>query len=139
MMFVCQFSWSNLQSKPQETVDNNLGPGCLTGPKALDPNYCRLPTLLLHGLPLIVLTVNVAPVLAKTFPLLILLMCSSVVVAVSTPFNLFSYYTVWAGNRTHHLPAMTKCTMCYATVEKIYQKQNSEISTNFKEAEKKNW
>ena len=30
---------------PQGTVDNNLGPDCLTGPKALDPNYCRQPTL----------------------------------------------------------------------------------------------
>ena len=25
----------------QETVDNNLGPDRLAGPKALDPNYCR--------------------------------------------------------------------------------------------------
>ncbi len=25
-------------------VDNNLGPDFLTGPKALDPNYCRQPT-----------------------------------------------------------------------------------------------
>ena len=30
---------------PQGTVDNNLGPYRLAGPKALDPNYCRLPTL----------------------------------------------------------------------------------------------
>ncbi len=30
---------------PQGTVDNNLGPDCLAGPKALDPNYCRQPTL----------------------------------------------------------------------------------------------
>ncbi len=29
---------------PQGTVDNNLGPDRLVGPKALDPNYCRQPT-----------------------------------------------------------------------------------------------
>ena len=33
---------------PQGTVDNNLGPGRLAGPKALDPNYCRQPTLCLN-------------------------------------------------------------------------------------------
>ena len=27
------------------TVDNNLGPYRLAGTKALDPNYCRQPTL----------------------------------------------------------------------------------------------
>ena len=30
---------------PQGTVDNNLGPDRLAGPKDLDPNYCRQPTL----------------------------------------------------------------------------------------------
>ncbi len=30
---------------PQGMVDNNLGPDRLAGPKALDPNYCRQPTL----------------------------------------------------------------------------------------------
>ncbi len=30
---------------PQGTVDNNLGPDPLADPKALDPNYCRQPTL----------------------------------------------------------------------------------------------
>ena len=30
---------------PHGTVDNNPGPDCLAGPKALDPNYCRQPTL----------------------------------------------------------------------------------------------
>ena len=29
---------------PKGTVDNNLGPDRLAGPKALDPNYCRQPT-----------------------------------------------------------------------------------------------
>ncbi len=31
---------------PQGTVDNNLGPDRLAGPKALDPNYSRQPTLI---------------------------------------------------------------------------------------------
>ena len=31
--------------KPQGTVNNNLGPDRLEGHKALDPNYCRQPTL----------------------------------------------------------------------------------------------
>ncbi len=30
---------------PQGTVDNNLGPDRLVGIKALDPNYCKQPTL----------------------------------------------------------------------------------------------
>ena len=30
---------------PQGTVDNNLGPDRLAGPKALDPYHCRQPTL----------------------------------------------------------------------------------------------
>ena len=30
---------------PQGMVDNNLGPDRLAGAKALDPNYCRQPTL----------------------------------------------------------------------------------------------
>ena len=30
---------------PQWMVDNNLKPDRLAGPKALDPNYCRQPTL----------------------------------------------------------------------------------------------
>ncbi len=29
----------------QGTVDYNLGPDIIAGPKALDPNYCRKPTL----------------------------------------------------------------------------------------------
>ena len=44
---------------PQGTVDNNIGPDRLEGPKALDPNYCRQPTLWLHDLCLEVLTVHV--------------------------------------------------------------------------------
>ncbi len=32
------------------TVDNNLGSDDLAGSKALDPNNCRQPTLLLHDL-----------------------------------------------------------------------------------------
>ena len=36
---------SPLRVIPQGTVDNNLGQDRLAGPKALDPNYCRQPTL----------------------------------------------------------------------------------------------
>ena len=43
---------------PQGTVDNNLGPDNLAGLNALDPNYCRQSTLLLHDLCLEVLTVH---------------------------------------------------------------------------------
>ncbi len=43
---------------PQGTVDNNLGPDRLAGTKALDPNYCRHPTLWLHDLCLEVITVH---------------------------------------------------------------------------------
>ncbi len=43
---------------PQGTVDNNLGPDRLAGPKALDPNYCRQPTLTLNNLCLEVLSVH---------------------------------------------------------------------------------
>ena len=62
---------------PQGTVDNNLGPDCLAGPKALDPNNCRQPTLWLHDLCLEVLTVHCIELRlfwAKAFPLLILLL-----------------------------------------------------------------
>ena len=34
-----------IQLIPQGTVDNNLGPDRLAGPKVLDPNYCRQPIL----------------------------------------------------------------------------------------------
>ncbi len=43
---------------PQGTVDNNLGPDRLAGPKALNPNYYRQPTLWLHDLCLEVLIVH---------------------------------------------------------------------------------
>ena len=43
---------------PQGTVDNNLGPDRLAGPKALDPNDYRQPSLWLHDLCLEVLTVH---------------------------------------------------------------------------------
>ena len=43
---------------PQGAIDNNLGPDRLAGPKALDPNYYRKPTLWLHDLCLEVLTVH---------------------------------------------------------------------------------
>ncbi len=62
---------------PQGTVDNNLGPDRSEGPNALDPNFCRQPTLWLHDLCLKVLTVHGTELRlfgAKAFPLLILLM-----------------------------------------------------------------
>ena len=40
----------NLVLIPQGTVDNNPGLDRLAGPKALDPNYCRQPTLCLEVL-----------------------------------------------------------------------------------------
>ncbi len=49
---------SKIRVIPQGTVDNNLGPDRLAGPKALDPNYCRQQTLWLHDLYLEVLTVH---------------------------------------------------------------------------------
>ena len=56
---------------PQGTVDNNLGPDRLAGPKDLDPNCCRQPTLYLHNLCLEVLTVHGTELRlfgAKVFP-----------------------------------------------------------------------
>ena len=46
-MFVCMtVSFTELNTLiPQGTVGNNLGPDRLAVPKALDPNYCRQPTL----------------------------------------------------------------------------------------------
>ena len=69
--------FSHIRVIPQGTVGNNLEPDRLAGPKALDPNYCRQPTLLLHDLCLEVLTVHGIELRlfwAKAFPLLILLM-----------------------------------------------------------------
>ncbi len=62
---------------PQGKIDNNLGPDRLSGPKALDPNYFRQPTHLLHDLCLEVLTVHGLELrlfVTKAFPLLILIM-----------------------------------------------------------------
>ncbi len=56
---------------PQGTVDNNLRPDYLAGPKALDPTYSRQPTLRLHDLCLEVLTVHgieLHLLVAKAFP-----------------------------------------------------------------------
>ncbi len=52
---------------PQGTVDNKLGPDRLAGPKALDPKYCRQPTLWLHDLCLEVLTVRFSKVKVRFF------------------------------------------------------------------------
>ena len=51
-----QYLYLFVRITPQGTVDNNLGPDRLAGPKALDPNYCRQPRL--HDLCLEVLTVH---------------------------------------------------------------------------------
>ncbi len=62
---------------PLGTVDNNIGPDRVAGPKALDPNYFRQPTLCLHDLCLEVLTVHGTELClfgAQAFTLLILLM-----------------------------------------------------------------
>ncbi len=50
----CVFKILNLftQVIPKGTVDNNLGPDRLAGPKALDPNYCRQEVLTVHGIEL---------------------------------------------------------------------------------------
>ena len=59
----------------QGTVDNNLGPDRLAGPKALDPSYGRQPTIWLYDLCLEFLTVHGIELClfgAKTFPLRIL-------------------------------------------------------------------
>ena len=40
------FNLSIIRLSPQGTVDINLGPDRLAGPKALDANHCRQPILL---------------------------------------------------------------------------------------------
>ncbi len=58
---------------PQGTVNNNLGPDSLAGPKALDPNRCRQPILLLDDHYLEVLTVHDTELRlfwAKAFPII---------------------------------------------------------------------
>ena len=47
---------NNIRLIPHGTFDNNLGLDRLASPKALDPNYCRQPTLSLHGICLKVLS-----------------------------------------------------------------------------------
>ena len=41
----CIFREAYVRVIPHGTVDNNLGQDHLAGPKALDPNYYRQPTL----------------------------------------------------------------------------------------------
>ncbi len=43
--FETRIRFSLIPFIPQGTVDNNLWPGRLTSPKALDPNHCRQPTI----------------------------------------------------------------------------------------------
>ena len=52
------FFQGGLRLIPQGTVDNNLGPDRLAGPKALYANYCRQPALGLHDICLEVLIVH---------------------------------------------------------------------------------
>ena len=92
---------------PQGTVDNNLGADRLSGLRALDPNYCRQPTLWLHELRLEVLTVHRTELRlfwAKAFPPIHTINVASDIAAVGTTFNVFSYEVVWAKNWTHNLP-----------------------------------
>ena len=49
----------------QWTVDNSLRPDSLAGPKALDPKYCRQPTLCLYDLCLEVLNL-IQPIINMT-------------------------------------------------------------------------
>ncbi len=41
MLRVNEWPYGLIRLIPQRTVDNNLGPDRLAGPKALDTNYCR--------------------------------------------------------------------------------------------------
>ena len=87
---------------PQGTVYNNLGPDRLAGPKALDPNYCRQPTLWLSGSP------NcawywVAPIFGQRHSPYSYYKCrASDRAAVGTTFYVFNYDAVWAENWTHN-------------------------------------
>ena len=58
MIYSSMYPLSHNTILPHGTVDNNLRPDRLVGPKALDPNYCRQPTLWLHDLCLEFLTVH---------------------------------------------------------------------------------
>ncbi len=103
----------------QGTVDINLGPDRLAGTKALDPNYCRQPTLWLHDLCLEVLTVHCSELRlfgAKAFPLLILSISRIWHSTGRYNFKFFSYDSVGADYRTQHLPNDDeRYATCYAT------------------------
>ena len=91
---------------PQGTVDNNLGPDRLAGPKALEPNYCRQLTLWLHDLCLEVLTVQGTDFRlfgAKAFPLLILFMMHIWHSSIGTTFNVFIYDTGWIAEQIRYV------------------------------------
>ncbi len=104
-----KISTINLRIIPQGTLDNNLEPDSLAGPKALDPNHCRQPTLRLNDLRLEVLTVHdteLSRFWAKALPLLILTYWLSRIwhSRIRITFNIFIYDAVWAKHGTHHLP-----------------------------------
>ncbi len=105
---------------PQGTVNNNPGPDHLAGPKALDPNSCRQPTLWLHGRCLEVLTVHGTELRlfwTNTFPLLILLVLHIGHSSSRYNFNVFSYDAVLAEHRTlrpslkHHVPSLPRSSI----------------------------
>ncbi len=50
---------------PQGTVDNNLGPDRLSGPKALDPDHCKKHSL--HDLSIEVLTVHGTELISSAY------------------------------------------------------------------------
>ena len=90
---------------PLKTVDNNLGPDRLAGTKALDPNYCRQPTLWLDDLCLEVQTVHGTTCLGpRHSPYSYYQYRAYDIAAVGTTFNDFSYDVVWAEYWTHYLP-----------------------------------
>ena len=92
MYFIFNLVRGIIRLIPQGTVDNNLGPDRLAGPKALDPNHCRQSTLWLHVLCLDVLTVHGIELHlfgTDTFPLLMLCRTSDIL-AVWTTFNVLA-------------------------------------------------
>ncbi len=86
---------------PLGTVDYNQVPDCVAGPKALDSNHYRQPTLVLHYLCLS----KLCRVRSCDFfvPRQTPYSCyqyreTVIVVVVDTTFNVFSYVAAWPGN-----------------------------------------
>ncbi len=88
--FDCTTFIGKLRLISQGTVDNNLGPDNLAGPKALDPNHCSQLTLCLHDLE--VLTVHSTESCGQGIPSYAYYKCcASNIAAVATTFNVFGY------------------------------------------------